>query len=83
MKNVYGEMYKYFDHRQVYNTKHYLLMVEKWKEALDKDGLGGAPLLTDLSKAFGCIKNDLLIALLAVYGFNYNSLNFIFSHLND
>ena len=83
MKNVYGEMYKYFYHRQVYNTKLYLLLVEKWKEDLDKDGLGGAPLLTDLSKAFGCIKNDILIALLAVYGFNSNSLNFIFSYLND
>ena len=56
---MYGQMYKYFDQilskyqcgfRQGYNTQHCLLMiVEKWKEALDKGGLGGA-LLTDLSK---------------------------------
>ena len=44
-------------------------MVEKWKETLDKDGLGGA-LITDLSKAFDCIKNALLIAQLATYGFD-------------
>ena len=60
-------MYKYFDqilskHQcsfwKGYNTQHCLLvMVEKWKVALDKGGLCGA-LLTDLSKAFICIKHD-------------------------
>ena len=56
---MYDHKYKYFDQilskyqcgfHKSYNTQHYLLtMVEKWKEALDKGGLGGA-LLTDLSK---------------------------------
>ena len=57
---MYDQMYIYFDQilskyqcafRQGYNTQHYLLlMVEKWKEVLDKRG---------------CIKHDLLIAKLA------------------
>ena len=58
------------------------VMVEKWKEVLDKGGLGGA-LLTDLSKAFDCIKHDLLIAKLAAYGFDSHSLSFVFSYFNE
>ena len=70
---MYDQMYQYFDQiisryqcsfRQGYNTQHCLLMmVDKWKEALDKGSLGGT-LLTDLSKAFDCIKHDLLNAKL-------------------
>ena len=85
-------MYKYFDQilskyqcsfRQGYNTRHcLLLMVEKWKEVLDKGGLGDA-LLADLSKAFDCIKHDLLIVKLAAYGFDSHSLSFVFSYLNE
>ena len=58
------------------------MMVEKWKEALDKGGSGGA-LLTELSKAFDCIKHDLLIAKLATDGFDSYSLSFVFSYLNE
>ena len=89
---MFDQMYKYFDQilskyqcgfRQGYNTQHCLLMmVEKWKEALGKGGLGG-PLLTGLSKAFDCIKHDLLIAKLAAYGFGSHSLSFVFSYLNE
>ena len=49
---MYDQMYQYFDQilskyqygfRQGYNTQHCLLMmIEKWKEALDQGGLGGA-----------------------------------------
>ena len=89
---MYDQMYKYFDQilskyqcgfRQGYNTQHcQLMMVEKWNKALDKGGLGGA-LLTDLSKAFDCIKHDLLIAKLAAYGFDSHSLSFAFRYLNE
>ena len=47
---IYDHMYKYFDQilskykcclRQGHNTQHFLLMkVERWKEAVDKGGLG-------------------------------------------
>ena len=89
---MYYQMYKYSDQvlskyqcdfRQGYNTQHCLpVMIEKWKEVLDNDGLSGA-LLTDLSKDFGCIKHDLLIAKLAAYGFDSHSLSFVFSYLNE
>ena len=58
------------------------MMVEKWKEALDRGGLGGA-LLANLTKAFDCIKHDFLIAKLAAYGFDSHSLSFVFSYLNE
>ena len=44
-------------------------------------GASGA-FLTDLSKAFGCILHDLLIANHAANGFNYNSLQMLQSYLS-
>ena len=43
---------------------------------LDKDGVSVA-LLLDLSKGFDCLLYDLLIAKLAAYRFDYESLTFI------
>ena len=57
-------------------------MTEKWRKYLDKDGVSGA-LLTDLSKAFDCLLHDLLIAKLAAYGFDYESLTLIQSYLSN
>ena len=90
-KCMYDQMCKFFHQilskyqcgsRQVYNTQHCLLMmVEKWKKALDKGTLDGA-LLTDLSKAFD-FNHNLLIVKLAAYGIDSHSLSFIFSCLNE
>ena len=57
-------------------------MVEKWRQCLDHGGVSGA-LLTDLSKAFDCILYGLLIAKLAAYGFDYNSLQMLQSYLSN
>ena len=51
-------------------------------ECLDKGGISGA-LLTDLCKVFDCLLHDLLIAKLAAYGFDYDSLVFIQSYLSE
>ena len=68
--------------QQGHDTQHNLLMVEKLKTSLDNSGVGGM-LLTDLSKAFDCLRHDLLIAKLAADGFDQPSLCFIFSYLSD
>ena len=48
-------------------------MLGKWKLVVDNQKQIRA-LLTDLSKAFDCLSNDLLIAKLNAYGFSIDSL---------
>ena len=57
-------------------------MLEAWKLAIDDKGYAGA-ILTDLSKAFDCLKHHLLIAKLDAYGFNQDALKFIRSYLKN
>ena len=67
--------------RKRYNTQHcLLLMIEKWKNALDNKKHAGE-ISTDLSKAFDCINHKLLIAKFEVYGFDKNALKFIHSYI--
>ena len=89
---LYDQKYKYFNHilskwqcgfRKGFSTQHCLLvMTEKLRKCLDKGGISGA-ILTDLSKAFDCILHDLLIAKLAAYGFDYQSLRIMESFLSN
>ena len=70
-----------FGFRKGHSTEHCLLrMLELWKKALDKKKVAGA-ILTDLSKAFDCLNHELLIAKLSAYGFDDDSLKFIYSYL--
>ena len=85
-------MYCYFDKffvkyqcgfRKGYNAQHCLLvMIEKMKEARDKNKVCAA-VLTDLSKAFDCLKHDLLIAKLHAFGFDFKSLRVMYAYLNN
>ena len=58
------------------------ILIEKWKQIIDDKGYGAAILL-DLSKAFGTINHELLIAKLHAYDFTRDSLLIILSCLSD
>ena len=59
-----------------------LAMLEKWKRSIDKSKTFGT-LLTDLSKAFDCLDNELLIAKINAYGFTLPALKLIQNHLSN
>ena len=91
-RNIYDQIYNYISpylspylcgFRKGYSAQDCLvIMLERWKKALDNKKVAGA-LLTDLSKAFDCVNHELLIAKLEAYGFDKNSLGFIFDYLNN
>ena len=66
-------------YRKSFGTQQALLVsIENWEKALDNKGFGRVVLM-DLSKAFGTINHDLLIAKRHVYGFSNGSLNLLCS----
>ncbi len=69
--------------RKGYNAQHALMRaIEKWKTCLDNGGKIGA-IFMDLSKAFDCIRHDLLIAKLHAYGFSREALWLAYSYLEN
>ena len=69
--------------RKGYSLQHcLLLMIDKWKKAVDNNKVFGA-LLTDLSKAFDCICHDLLVAKLNAYGLSLPALKMVQDYLQN
>ena len=67
-------------YRKKYSTQQVLIgLLEEWREKLDKNFIVGA-VLTDLT-AFDCIPHDLIIAKLAAYGIERETLRLIYSYL--
>ena len=70
-------------YRPNFCTQHVLLrLIEKWRNFLDCNKVVGADMM-DLSKAFDCLPHDLLIAKLAAYGFDHNTIELIHSYLKN
>ena len=91
-KCLYDQIYAYTESilskaycgfRKGYSTQYSIIaMIEKRRRNLDQGGICST-LFTDLSKAFDCLVHDLLLAKLEAYGFSYESLKLINSHLTD
>ena len=70
-------------YRKGFSTQQALmLLLEKWKIALDRKGYVGE-LLMGLSKAFHTLNHDLLIAKLHAYSFSEESVTLIKSYLTN
>ena len=69
--------------RKGYNTQQALVrFLEKTKLCIDVGGKVGAVMM-DLSKAFDCLRHDLLIAKLHAYGFSHDALSLLYSYLHN
>ena len=65
----------------MYQFRTYINVLN-YKKALDNKEYCGL-LLTDLSKAFGCVKHDLLTAKMNAYNFDNNDLALVYSYTSD
>ena len=57
------------------------VMIEKWKKSVDQKRIFGV--LTDFSKAFICIPEQLLITKVSPHIFDFEALEFIYSNINS
>ena len=69
--------------RKNHSTQHCLSgMLEIWKKCLDK-GRYICAVFMDLSKAFGTLNHNLLMAKLGAYGFQKDALRYMKSYLTN
>ena len=67
--------------RKGFSTQTALIrLLQKWQKSLDHKDIIGTVLI-DLSKAYDCIRHDLLLAKLEAYGFSYKSILLLKSYL--
>ena len=67
--------------RKAYFTQHALFkLLHSWKKKLDKSGFI-IRILMDLSKAYDCLRYDLIIAKFEAYGLSKNSLKLLLDYL--
>ena len=70
-------------YRKSFSTEHVLIrLLEDWSNKLDNNNVLGA-ILTDLSEAFDCIPHDLLLTKLDAYGFNRDTVAYIYSYFKN
>ena len=74
--------YQYIFRKECSTQQCLLALLEKWKTAVDKGKVFGA-LLTNLSKAFDCLNQELHIAKLNAYGFTLPALKLVHDYLSD
>ena len=78
--DVFLSRYQY-GFRKGYSTQQcFLVMLEKWRSAVDNKITFGV-LLTDLSKAFDCLWHEILLAKLHAFGFSIPGLRLVYSYL--
>ena len=90
-KIIYDQLYEYLENflselfcgfQKRHSTQHALFrLITKWQAELDSACYVGT-ILMDLSKAYNCLSNDLLIAKLEAYGLDIGSLNFLLDYLS-
>ena len=78
---IYEQALKYFESfpnktlcgfRKTHSTQRASFeLVTSWQPFLSRGGFVGS-IIMDLSKAYDCLKNDLLLAKLQAYGFSKN-----------
>ena len=67
--------------RKAHSTQHDLFkLLQQCQKELDNSGLVGT-ILMDLSKAYGCLPHDLIIAKLEAYGLSKSSLSLLLDYL--
>ena len=89
-KIIYDQLYEYIENllnqllcgfRKAHSTQHPLFrLLQKWQNIFDS-GKFISTLLMDLSKAYDCLRHDLLIAKLEAYDLDNGSLNLHLDYL--